>query len=307
MKFTILFVLFLSVCLPIRSFGEKLNVPHFTTAPESLLPPKIHESAERTRYPVILAHGLLASAHAFSMKRLRRYLRKQGFQVFLTEVDGANTIEYRSRQLSKQVDKILTWTGAEKVNLVGHSMGGLDSRFLISELGYENRVASLTTFSTPHRGSAAADMVLQDLREGGSLIPSLLKWFLSWYNPHSSVFQSDIEVAIENLTPGYMESFNERVEDAPEVFYQSYGANAAESSDALHPIFDEAYQTILQQEGPNDGLVSLDSSRWGAFRGVLPTDHARVVGVRLHPLEPNRFDFRGHMKKVLIDLAGRGF
>src|SRR5690606_21994510 len=46
------------------------------------------------------------------------------------------------------------------VNLFAHSMGGLDSRFLISSLGYGDRVASLTTLSTPHRGTAVADMAL---------------------------------------------------------------------------------------------------------------------------------------------------
>src|SRR5205814_1408651 len=46
---------------------------------------------------------------------------------------------------------------AGPVHVIGHSMGGLDARFMVAKLGMETRVLSLTTVGTPHRGSPFAD------------------------------------------------------------------------------------------------------------------------------------------------------
>jgi triacylglycerol esterase/lipase EstA (alpha/beta hydrolase family) len=59
----------------------------------------------------------------------------------------------RSTTLSRSIDQILRETGAKKVNLVAHSLGGKDARYLVSALGYGDRVASISTIGTPHRGS----------------------------------------------------------------------------------------------------------------------------------------------------------
>src|SRR5206468_12628217 len=69
-------------------------------------------------------------------------------------------VEVRGAGLAKQIDDTLAATGADKVNIIAHAMGGLDARYVITTLGYGDRVASLTTMSTPHRGAALADFAL---------------------------------------------------------------------------------------------------------------------------------------------------
>src|SRR6185295_19714138 len=68
------------------------------------------------------------------------------------------SIEHRAGQLKAQIQG--AFPDAKKVNLIAHSMGGLDARYLTSCLGFSDRVASLTTIGTTHRGTRLADLAL---------------------------------------------------------------------------------------------------------------------------------------------------
>eukprot|EP01121_Diplochlamys_sp_Union-15-3_P001812 TRINITY_DN11575_c0_g1_i1.p1 TRINITY_DN11575_c0_g1~~TRINITY_DN11575_c0_g1_i1.p1 ORF type:complete len:179 (+),score=8.87 TRINITY_DN11575_c0_g1_i1:54-539(+) len=73
---------------------------------------------------------------------------------------------YRRAELLK--DQILEFVNdfkTEKVNLIAHSMGGLDARHFITNLGGHKVVASLTTISTPHHGSHYADWFVKQIGE----------------------------------------------------------------------------------------------------------------------------------------------
>lgn len=63
--------------------------------------------------------------------------------------------------LREKIFEILRENGEEKVNIIAHSKGGLDSRYLISGLHMAPYVASLTTICTPHRGSMLADLLMK--------------------------------------------------------------------------------------------------------------------------------------------------
>ena len=49
----------------------------------------------------------------------------------------------------------------EKVNIIAHSKGGLDSRYAISKLGMDEYVASLVMINTPNAGCEFADYLLE--------------------------------------------------------------------------------------------------------------------------------------------------
>src|SRR4030095_5497233 len=95
-----------------------------------------------------------------------------------------------------------------KIHLVAHSMGGLDSRYMISKLGMAEQVLSLTTIGTPHHGSPIADIVVK-----GS-------------NPVLNEFVEHRAVNIKgvfDLTSAPCRKFNDDVPDAPGVRYFSIG------------------------------------------------------------------------------------
>lgn len=142
------------------------------------------------------------------------------------------------------------------VNIVAHSMGGLDARYMLSCLEHESvEVKSLVTIGTPHRGSAVADRFLGSLGGTDQLDRMLQPLGL----------EAD---GLAQLTREHMVSdFNPSVPDVPGVRYFSYGA-------AMHPPglfspFRRSHALLTEMEGENDGLVSVDSSRWGRYMGTL--------------------------------------
>ena len=114
-----------------------------------------------TKYPIILVHGIAAKQlriiNAFG--RIGQELEKEGYRVFVADTDGFGSIEHNAEQLKEYIHRIMLLTGAEKVNIIAHSKGGLDSKYMITNLGMEDNVASLTTLFTPHRGSIIASKI----------------------------------------------------------------------------------------------------------------------------------------------------
>ena len=128
---------------------------------------------------------------------------------------------------------------------------------MISQLKPPNiRVLSLTTVATPHRGSAFADYTFRFI--GPKNIPSLYK-ILDFFGLETGAFRQ--------LTQDYMaKSFNPRTPDLEGVKYYSYGAAFQPQ---LTSVFRVSHDIVEKAEGDNDGLVSVASSNWGAYKGTL--------------------------------------
>lgn len=78
------------------------------------------------------------------------------------------------------------------------------------------------------------------------------------------------------LTLDNMKKFNEETPDAPGVQYFSWGA---EFEPGLLDPFRFPHSVVLPKEGPNDGLVSISSARWGTYLGTLKgVSHLDLVG-----------------------------
>ncbi|MEG0157368.1 MAG: hypothetical protein RR661_06935, partial [Anaerovoracaceae bacterium] len=97
------------------------------------------------------------------------------------------------------------------------------------------------------------------------------------------------------LTADYMEVFNALVKDVPGIYYQSYAFDMKNSkSDPAMGIF---HRIIGKLEGPNDGLVSVESAKWGDFRGVFPgsgeigISHPNAVDGRRRPFRKKKDGF----------------
>jgi len=128
-----------------------------------------------TQYPIVLAHGMAGFDALFGVFEyfpgIPEALEEDGAWVFVTEVSQFNETDVRGEQLLAQIEEIVAITGAPKVNLIGHSHGGLDSRYVASVR--PDLVASVTTVGSPHQGAELADVV-RDLLQEGSLAESAL-------------------------------------------------------------------------------------------------------------------------------------
>src|SRR4051812_43807637 len=108
--------------------------------------------ALQLKHPIVLVHGLGAKStygpieYFFGLPKL---LKDSKNKLLIANLTAWHTIEFRSKQLKEQIEQTFP---DQKVNLVGHSMGGLDARYLASKLGFADRIASITTIGTPNRG-----------------------------------------------------------------------------------------------------------------------------------------------------------
>ena len=251
-----------------------------------------------TRYPIVLVHG----AAGFDTVGPYGYwfgiadaLHDAGFAVHVAQTDPFTTSEVRAAQLAAYVDHILACTCRQRVNLVAHSQGGLDARYLVSTLHYGDRVASLTTIATPHRGTQVADVAL-GLMPGpiDDAIDALLAVAGALYAEPEQ--WPDVAGQVAQMTTAGAEAFNAANPDDPAVAYYSWAGWAglddsgqpdctdAETPPPPHagPLLPVLWPTYLLLGGAdgvaNDGLVTVASARWGRFRGCIPADHLREVG-----------------------------
>ena len=126
-------------------------------------------SYTNTQYPVVMAHGLGGFTTLFGVLDyfygIPEDLMKGGSQVYTTKTSAVNNSEVRGEQLLQQVKTIAAISGKSKVNLFGHSQGGIDIRYVA---GVAPRyVASVTAVSSPEQGSKTADFVKNTLEPNG--------------------------------------------------------------------------------------------------------------------------------------------
>ena len=214
--------------------------------------------------PIVLAHGLLGFDELHLVGKtlpgihywrgISEALTANGIEVILTSVPPSASIEERAAKLSEDIEKK---SHGKSVNIIAHSMGGLDARYMISKLKPPNvKVMSLTTIASPHRGSAFADYCFE--RIGEDRLPRIYR-LLKTLSVQTGAFSQ--------LTRQHMEeTFNRNTPDREGVAYFSYGAKA---TPPLWSAFRQSHRIVEELEGPNDGLVSVASSRWGTYKGTL--------------------------------------
>ncbi|BGP07373.1 lipase 2 [Rhodotorula toruloides] len=228
------------------------------------------------KLPLVFCHGLFGFDYIgpAGLKPLRfsywvgveEALAANGVEVLIGRVPASASIEERAKVLCEMIGE--RFPGRE-VNLIGHSMGGLDGRYVISRLKPINfKIRSLTTISTPHRGSSFADYLLEDVL-GAERVPTLLNTMKALGVPGGGK-------AFDDLTTTKMARFNEETPDDPSVRYFSF---SAEFTPSWSNPFRIPWGVVYEREGPNDGLVSVESARWGDHRATLHNvNHADLIG-----------------------------
>jgi triacylglycerol lipase len=271
---------------------------------DKLLTVQEHFDSLSLKYPVILAHGIAMRDRGVASApwgRIPHILRENGVEIYFGNTDAWGSIESNAELLKETVDKILKDTGKEKVNIIAHSKGGLDSRCMIWKYDYGDKVASLTTISTPHHGAVVADMILNlksvHTKAAERTLEELSKLYKDVY--------PDIYTAGYNLTTANMNEFNRIVTMDNRVYYQSIYSTMNNASDDL--LFAASYKYIKKEIGENDGLVSEYSARWGynitKVEGGI--SHAKIIdfmGKDLIDMKiPNIY------LRIVNDLSNKGF
>jgi len=234
----------------------------------------------KTKYPIVLAHGMAGFNTLFGVLEywfgIPGSLRDRGAKVYVTSVSQFNTTEARGEQLLAQVKTIAALNGG-KVNLIGHSHGGLDVRYVAAVR--PDLVASVTSVGSPHKGAALADYLRANV-SGGSFTESVLAFFANSLGTVLGMLSGksnpqDAIAALGSLTSAGMATFNAKYpQGVPStacgsgaatvgsVRYYSWSGtgiltNALDSSD--NPLW---LSSTFYPEA-NDGLVGKCSSHLG--------------------------------------------
>ncbi|MEC7522028.1 MAG: alpha/beta fold hydrolase [Myxococcota bacterium] len=258
-------------------------------------------------YPIVLAHGFFGFEDFAGVSFITYFygvkddLAERGEPlVFTPAVDPFNDSETRGEQLLAHVERILAETGHAKVNLIGHSQGGLDARYVAAMR--PDLVESVTTFATPHRGTPIADVVvgLVEDERARDLADRLVRLIgAALYDAageETSVFASLRQLS----TPG-MDEFNARYPNQEGIAYYSLTGRSDRHDgdpdcdapdrprfvythdrdlDPIEPLLDIAEQIVDGGSADivNDGLVRVRDARWGRFLGCVPADHFDEIG-----------------------------
>lgn len=243
--------------------------------------PQVGASYTKTKYPIVLVHGLLGFDSLFGMidywHQIPEALESGGAQVFVVEVSQLNATAVRGEQLIQQIEQIVATTGQPKVNLIGHSHGGPTSRYAAAVR--PDLVASVTSVAGPNTGADVADFITANFVNGswtqeiltlfGGSLGNLLALLSGTTNPNDAV------AAIQTLTTADMAAFNALYPqgmpatpcgDGPGLVngirYYSWTGTAQITTvvDPLDYLF--ALTSTLYSE-PNDGLVGQCSSHLG--------------------------------------------
>lgn len=241
-------------------------------------------------YPVVLSHGILGFDDTQGLANglikywggMDDYLRRQGVAVLTPGKTAMQGLDFRAKEQKNQVLYWMAANGYTKVHIIGHSQGGLDSRYMITNLAMASKVSTLTTLNSVHRGTPVADIAL-------AVIPSWLKPSVSIVvNAFAKLIyrsgNQDVLNMAKSLTTGYLKSFNTSTPNASGVKYYSYGSKMAWADPVQHPLMAPIYPITWAggvfngQGGANDGVVPFTSQSWGTWKGE-PSTYWYTTGV----------------------------
>lgn len=290
-------------------------------------------SGTPTRYPILLAHGFDASpSNYWGFFGVAEALRADGHQVHIAMVPPYDSPEVRAAALEIHLDATLAEFGATKVNIIAHSMGGLDSRHLASPGGLDrgDSIAAISMMATAHRGTRIADIALGLLPDFAD--PAINALASMWGRTYSEVAgDSHLQAAMRGISEQNAPLFNAANPDHPGVYYQSWAGvssvlglanakneTACEGKLLLHEGTVDKVDWRLKVQGsivgglsriPNDGLITVESSKWANFRGCLPVDHLDEVG-QVRDLKPDQntgFDHLRFYRNLAFELTTMGY
>ena len=237
----------------------------------------------QTKYPIVLGHGMAGFSAVGPLQYwngITEDLTRNGAQVFVAQQASFQSSEVRGEQLLTQVKQILAITGAQKVNLIGHSHGSQSVRYVAGVL--PAKVASVTGVGGPNKGSPVADVIqgLADTPVVGTVLAPVISAGVNAFFTLVGVgsghyYEQDSLAGLYSLTSKGSADFNSRfpagipttacgtgTELVNGIRYYSWSGTST-LTNAFDPIDYALVATSLLIPEANDGLVPRCSSHLG--------------------------------------------
>lgn len=259
----------------------------------------------KTKYPIILVHGVALKDIGFlkSFGRIDSILKQEGFDVFKSKVDSFGTIENNAIILKNEIDAIIDELNCDKVNIIAHSKGGLDAKYMIENLDMGDKVASLTTLCTPHKGSPIASGILKFPRW---ILKFIAFWINFWYRLFGDKKPDALRVC-EQLA--VISSIEEETFKLSELIYcQSYSTKMKKSRDDFIMGIPLMFSHYYEKDINSDGMVNEESAKFGDYKGMALDDsisHSEIVDFMVKKKKREKiYSFYSYLCE---DLVKKGF
>ena len=264
-----------------------------------------------TRYPLLLVHGVFFRdfEHMNYWGRIPAELQKNGAQIFYGGQQSAQSVAKSAQELHERITQVLAETGAEKVNIIAHSKGGLDSRYAIGLLGADMRVASLTTINSPHHGCAWAQNALEKIPA------SVQEWIARRYESIFSILGDTAPAFLEgvrDLTPEACKRLNSLCPLPQQIPVHCVMSEMNHINSAPFPLWvSYLAMKLYDRNVRGDGLVPIESAKLdGAVFTMVPKTKYRGIShgdmIDLSRENIRGFDVREFYVHLVQDLKKQG-
>ncbi|MDB4953030.1 MAG: Protein of unknown function hydrolase domain protein [Myxococcales bacterium] len=239
-----------------------------TEAPLEGIVPVPGRSERGPPLPVVLVHGLFGfdrigvpGARLHYFRGIARHLESLGCHAHAVRLPRMASVPERAKALVEKIEAL----PHERVDIIAHSLGGLDARYALAKLGLSKRVRALVTIGTPHRGTPIADLATD-----GPLGIA-----------RRAIAKLGIQIhALDWLSTSALAKFNAEVLDVRGVRYACVVAGIRDSKTPLALAIAPLHAYLRKTAGPNDGLVPIASQYWGETLAEIEADHFAQVGWR---------------------------
>ena len=263
----------------------------------------------KTKYPLLLVHGIFFRdfEHLNYWGRIPNELINNGATIYYGNHSSSLSVKESAKEIAERIKEIIKETNCEKVNVIAHSKGGLDTRYAISNLGMDKYIASLTMINTPNHGCVFADYLLNKAPN------SLKNTVANSYNFALKKLgdkEPNFLEGVSDLTSTRVEELNKIIKKSDKVYYQAFGSVLKKATGGRFPL-NLTNNFVKYFDGKNDGLVGEDSFPiYDNFtlveapknRGI---SHGDVIDLNRENIEG--YDVREFYVKLVNDLKNKGY
>lgn len=249
----------------------------------------VQSNYAKTKYPIVFAHGMFGFTRvgldAIGIDywyQILPDLARNGANTWAARMSPLNSSEIRGEQYIQQLEEVMAITGAEKLNLIGHSHGANAVRYAAGVM--PQHVASVMTVAGANRGTVAASDVLKLANKTGTseLLNVLISAFggvIVWAQgldpksyPHNA-FAAGESTSIEG-TALFNQKFpmglpqtacgdGAHVEQGIQLYSMTGNTSFTSVLDPLDYVMAALDKLSVYKSGANDGIVSVCTSKFG--------------------------------------------
>ena len=257
----------------------------------------------KSKYPIILVHGVAVKDFLFfkAFGKIEKILKTEKYHVYTAATDAFGSIESNAAQLKAYIQKVLKEEQAQKVNLIAHSKGGLDAKYMIQHLCMEDKVASLTTLCTPHQGASLASTLLK--------LPKVLLYIIAFfinvgYRILGDKHPDSLKACQQLQRTAYLE--DDFLHIYEKIYCQSYSSVLEKSREDF--VMDVPLMLFKKfDQCPSDGLVSVESAKFANYKGLCMEEsvsHTEIIDLMTKKSKKEKiFSFYRQLCAELVEMG----